>query len=63
MDWHLGWGLGSVLGGDGGPFEGLYRQTRAFVWPGEEQRTPDSAPAWLSQAASFTQHESAFWKC
>lgn len=63
MDWHLGWGLGLSVVGDGGPSEGLCKQTRAFVWPGEEQKTPDSSSAWPSQAVSFTQHEPAFWKC
>ena len=36
MDWHLGWGLGSVWREDGSPSKGLCRQTRAFVQPGEE---------------------------
>lgn len=44
MGRHLGLGPGAWTAewvGDGGPTEGVWRQTRAFVWPEGEQETPD----------------------
>ena len=57
------WRLDSEWVGDGGPTEGLWRQTRAFVWPEGEQDSRRLHLPGPAKLQGFTQDEPAFWKC